>query len=168
MSRHSPWNRTRKGARGRWPLAGRAERGQEGCEAARRFPLPAPVSVRLPTGSLFHVQAPRGEEKSSAHRKVFQKNISGKLRNTGYPMKEIKLSTCANSMDTPGMVVTFDARCPSIVISFPPRGNRPRNGGLKTEWGCGTAATAADCKSAPSGFLGSSPSIPTIPARVAQ
>ena len=39
---------------------------------------------------------------------------------------------------------------------------------LKTEkWGCGTAATAADCKSAPSGFLGSSPSIPTS-ARVAQ
>ena len=35
-------------------------------------------------------------------------------------------------------------------------------------WGCGTAETAADCKSAPSGFLGSSPSIPTSQACVAQ
>ncbi len=38
---------------------------------------------------------------------------------------------------------------------------------LKNAWGYGTAATAADCKSAPSGFLGSSPSTPTT-ARVAQ
>ena len=36
------------------------------------------------------------------------------------------------------------------------------------KWGCGTAATAADCKSAPSGFPGSSPGTPTIFARVAQ
>ncbi len=34
--------------------------------------------------------------------------------------------------------------------------------------GYGTAATAADCKSAPSGFPGSSPGIHTIHARVAQ
>lgn len=37
-----------------------------------------------------------------------------------------------------------------------------------TDWGCGTAATAADCKSAPSGFIGSSPIIPTSQACIAQ
>lgn len=36
------------------------------------------------------------------------------------------------------------------------------------DWGCGTAATAADCKSAPSGFIGSSPIIPTSQACIAQ
>ena len=53
------------------------------------------------------------------------------------------------------------------IILFACGGNGSR-GCLKKEWGCGTAATAADCKSAPSGFSGSSPDIPTILARVAQ
>ena len=38
----------------------------------------------------------------------------------------------------------------------------------RIKWGCGTAATAADCKSALSEFPGSSPGIPTTFARVAQ
>ena len=64
--------------------------------------------------------------------------------------------------DTPGCGVYVDKFWDCSVLSFSLAGCKALRRCLKTEWGCGTAATAADCKSAPSGFLGSSPSIPTI------
>ena len=76
--------------------------------------------------------------------------------------------------DTPGGVYLkcFVDRLRAIVILFICLRTRQAGFGWSSSefdnWGCGTAATAADCKSAPSGFIGSSPIIPTSQACIAQ
>ena len=89
-------------------------------------------------------------------------------RHAGKPVWRpfLYLCICRNRVcDTPGYGDYVDKYLRQSYYSFARRGQSLRR--LKTEWGCGTAATAADCKSAPSGSLVRVQASPPF-ARVAQ
>lgn len=77
-------------------------------------------------------------------------------------------------MDTPGYVYIkdfVDTLSPHVLLFHSLKHRAQQCSSVQefdNDWGCGTAATAADCKSAPSGFIGSSPIIPTSQACIAQ